>query len=98
MLVEVGGEYFLLGNSAEGMQLIKQIDMLEEIEIVGQQESMWGEGGLRSMMDKTLARIKPRAGTPLGGMQAPFKSPGAEGMNISAASQLRPGLQQGTIS
>ena len=34
LLVEVGGEYLLLSNSGEGMQFIKQIDMLEEIEVV----------------------------------------------------------------
>lgn len=34
MLVEVGGEYLLLSNGAEGTNLIKQIDMLEEIEVV----------------------------------------------------------------
>lgn len=34
MLVEVGGEYLLLSNGADGTHLIKQIDMLEEIEVV----------------------------------------------------------------
>jgi flagellar protein FliO/FliZ len=34
MLVEVSGEYLLLSNSGEGMQFIKQIDMLEEIEVI----------------------------------------------------------------
>jgi flagellar protein FliO/FliZ len=34
LLVEVGGEYLLLSNSGDGLTLIKQIDMLEEIEIV----------------------------------------------------------------
>ena len=34
VLVEVGGEYLLLGNSPAGVQLIKQIDMLEEIDVV----------------------------------------------------------------
>lgn len=34
LLVEVGGEYLLLSNSSEGMQFIKQIDMLEEIEVI----------------------------------------------------------------
>ncbi len=33
-LVEVGGEYLLLGSSAEGLQFIKQVDMLEEIEVL----------------------------------------------------------------
>lgn len=34
VLVEVGGEYLLLSNSGEGMQFIKQVEMLEEIEVV----------------------------------------------------------------
>ncbi|MRR53136.1 MAG: flagellar biosynthetic protein FliO [Deltaproteobacteria bacterium] len=34
MLVEVGGEYLLLGSSDSGLSLIKQVDMLETIEIV----------------------------------------------------------------
>jgi flagellar protein FliO/FliZ len=34
ILVEVGGEYLLLSSSGENLTLIKQIDMLEEIEIV----------------------------------------------------------------
>jgi len=34
LLVEVGGEYLLLSNSSEGISLIKQIDMLEEIEVL----------------------------------------------------------------
>jgi flagellar protein FliO/FliZ len=34
MLVEVGGEYLLLGSSDAGLNLIKQVDMLETIEVV----------------------------------------------------------------
>ena len=34
MLVEVGGEYLLLGSTGEGISLIKQVDMLESIEVV----------------------------------------------------------------
>jgi len=34
LLVEVSGEYLLLSNGNEGISLIKQIDMLEEIEVV----------------------------------------------------------------
>lgn len=34
VLVEVGGEYLLLSSSGDGLQFIKQIDMLEEIEVV----------------------------------------------------------------
>jgi flagellar protein FliO/FliZ len=34
LLVEVSGEYLLLSNGSEGISLIKQIDMLEEIEVI----------------------------------------------------------------
>jgi len=34
LLVEVGGEYLLLSSSDSGLSLIKQIDMLEEIEVI----------------------------------------------------------------
>lgn len=34
LLVEVGGEYLLLSSSESGLSLIKQIDMLEEIEVI----------------------------------------------------------------
>ncbi|WP_243374381.1 flagellar biosynthetic protein FliO [Geotalea sp. SG265] len=34
LLVEVGGEYLLLSNCNDRVQLVKQIDMLEEIEVV----------------------------------------------------------------
>jgi flagellar protein FliO/FliZ len=34
ILIEVGGEYLLLSSSGDNLTLIKQIDMLEEIEII----------------------------------------------------------------
>jgi len=34
ILVEVGGEYLLLSNSGDNLTLVKQIEMLEEIEVV----------------------------------------------------------------
>ena len=34
LLVEVGGEYFLLSNSGDAVSLIKQVDLVEEIEVV----------------------------------------------------------------
>lgn len=34
MLVEVGGEYLLLSSTDNGLNLIKQIDMIETIEVV----------------------------------------------------------------
>jgi flagellar protein FliO/FliZ len=34
LLVEVGGEYLLLSSSDSGLSLIKQIDMMEDVEII----------------------------------------------------------------
>jgi len=34
ILIEIGGEYLLLSNSGDNLTLIKQIDMLEEIEVL----------------------------------------------------------------
>jgi flagellar protein FliO/FliZ len=34
LLVEVGGEYLLLSSAGDNLTMIKQIDMLEEIEII----------------------------------------------------------------
>ncbi len=65
MLVEVAGEYLLLSNSGEGVTLIKQVEMLEEIEVVPE-----GVGGLvvpDRLKDK-LAALKgvfPRREAPL---------------------------------
>ena len=38
LLVEVGGEYLLLSSSEAGLRLIKQIDMLEEIEVIEEKQ------------------------------------------------------------
>ena len=38
LLVEVGGEYLLLSSSDAGLTLIKQIDMLEDIEIIEEKQ------------------------------------------------------------
>ncbi|MCP6623479.1 flagellar biosynthetic protein FliO, partial [Klebsiella pneumoniae] len=34
VLVEVGGEFLLLGSSGDNLSFIKQIDILEEIEVL----------------------------------------------------------------
>lgn len=34
LLIEVGGEYLLLSSAGDNLTLIKQIDMLEEIEVI----------------------------------------------------------------
>lgn len=56
MLVEVGGEYLLLGSTDSGLNLIKQVDMLETIEVVEElsaaaKTSASFPDGLRFFMD-----------------------------------------------
>jgi flagellar protein FliO/FliZ len=56
MLVEVGGEYLLLGSTDSGISLLKQVDMLETIEVVEElsaaaKPSASFQDGLRSFMD-----------------------------------------------
>jgi flagellar protein FliO/FliZ len=50
ILVEVGGEYLLLSSSDDGLRLIKQIDMLEEIEVL--QEDNAHHRGLAGLLDR----------------------------------------------
>lgn len=59
LLVEVAGEYLLLGNGGDGITLIKQIDMLEEIEVVevlGQNQS--AKVRFQEKLDGILARLQ----------------------------------------
>ncbi len=56
MLVEVGGEYLLLGSTDSGLSLLKQVDMLETIEVVEElsaatKPSASFPDGLRFFMD-----------------------------------------------
>ena len=58
MLVEVAGEYLLLGTCGEGVNLIKQIDMLEEIEVV--EEPAVGrplKGAFQEKLEGVMARL-----------------------------------------
>jgi flagellar protein FliO/FliZ len=43
VLVEVGGKYLLLASSENNLTLIKQVDMIEEIEIVEERTSFKSE-------------------------------------------------------
>lgn len=97
MLVEVAGEYLLLGNTADGVQLIKQIDMLEEIEVIEQPETMWGERGLRSMVEKAAAAIRSRTGrtgVSRDVKSSPCSSPAGEAIIFSASAHGRPTLSK----
>jgi len=52
LLVEVAGEYLLLSNCSEGISLIKQIDMLEEIEVI--EVSGGSEAGVKGRFQDKL--------------------------------------------
>lgn len=54
LLIEVGGEYLLLSSSDNSLSLIKQIDMLEEIEVI---EEKTEQGGFAAV----LARLRQTA-------------------------------------
>jgi flagellar protein FliO/FliZ len=59
LLVEVAGEYLLLSNGADGVSLIKQVDMLEEIEVievVGEEPSV--KGRFQEKLDGLMARLQ----------------------------------------
>lgn len=40
LLVEVGGEYLLLSSAGDSLTLVKQIDMLEELEVIEEPENV----------------------------------------------------------
>ena len=54
LLIEVGGEYLLLSSSDNNLRLIKQIDMLEEIEVIQEKTEQSGFAAV-------LARLRPTA-------------------------------------
>lgn len=66
MLVEVGGEYLLLGSTETGLNLIKQVDMLETIEIVEElsasSRSAAGSAGFRDWARSLAEIIQKKAG------------------------------------
>ena len=53
LLVEVGGEYLLLSSSEAGLILIKQIDMLEEIEVLEEKSEQSSFATLLSRLRQT---------------------------------------------
>lgn len=69
LLVEVGGEYLLLGSSGDNLSFIKQIDILEEIEVVDDSEKQppvtaLFQGKLDAMAAKIAAIKQGRADSP----------------------------------
>ena len=50
LLIEVGGEYLLLSSSDNRLSLIKQIDMLEEIEVIEESRDQGAFSGILSRL------------------------------------------------
>lgn len=61
ILVEVGGEYLLLSNGSEGVSLIKQIDMLEEIAVIevlgGMEQTL--KGRFQDKLEEVMNKLQP---------------------------------------
>ena len=57
ILIEVGGEYLLLSSSGDNLGLVKQIDMLEEIEVV---EDLGGPARGQDFQEKLAALLRRR--------------------------------------
>jgi len=67
LLVEVAGEYLLLGNSADGISLIKQIDMMEDAEVLAAEErGLLSGAGFQARLEEMMRK------TPLTRHLAPF--------------------------
>ncbi|GLI37600.1 flagellar biosynthetic protein FliO [Geobacter hydrogenophilus] len=69
VLVEVGGEYLLLGSSSDNLTFLKQIDILEEIEVIDDPEKQSTmaalfQGKLDAMAAKIAAIKQGRADSP----------------------------------
>jgi flagellar protein FliO/FliZ len=66
MLVEVAGEYLLLSNGGDGVSLVKQIDMLEEIEVVELLDTPPARSRFQEKMEELVARLRPAGQLQLG--------------------------------
>lgn len=53
LLIEVGGEYLLLSSSDNRLCLIKQIDMLEEIEVIEEEREQGAFSAILSRLRQT---------------------------------------------
>lgn len=62
LLVEVSGEYMLLSNCGDNINLIKQIDMIEEVEVVGEASSVTFRDALQDRLKGLAARLPAGCG------------------------------------
>ena len=57
VLVEVGGEFLLLGSSGDNLSFIKQIDILEEIEVVEEEDGLPRASRFQGKLEAVAARL-----------------------------------------
>lgn len=65
LLVEVAGEYLLLSNGSDGLTLIKQIDMLEEIEVIEVFGTEPRKGAFQEKLEALLGRVQSHRLSPV---------------------------------
>ncbi len=63
LLVEVSGEYMLLSNCGDNISFIKQVDMIEEVEVIGEVSSDSFREALREKVKGLTARFPAGPGT-----------------------------------
>jgi flagellar protein FliO/FliZ len=73
MLVEVAGEYMLVGSCGDNVTLIKEIDMIEEVEIVGE----LSPSNFRDTFQDKLKGFASRVPLGIGSLAATMKRDGA---------------------
>jgi flagellar protein FliO/FliZ len=73
VLVEVAGKYMLVGSCGDNVTLIKEIDMIEEVEVVGE----LSKPGFRETFQDKLKGFASRVPMGIGAMAASMKKDGA---------------------
>jgi flagellar protein FliO/FliZ len=62
LLVEVSGEYMLLSSCGDNINLIKQIDMIEEVEVIGEASPVSFREALHDRLKGMAARFPAGSG------------------------------------
>jgi flagellar protein FliO/FliZ len=73
LLVEVAGEYLLVGSCGDNVTLIKEIKMIEEVEVVGE----LSPSGFRETFQDKLKGFASRVPTGIGALASSLKKEGA---------------------
>ncbi len=62
LLVEVSGEYMLLGSCGDNVNFIKQIDMIEDVEVIGDVSPVSFSEALRDRLKGLATRVPAGSG------------------------------------